>query len=283
MPAPFEKKSLFFTVTAQNAGEGEASCTITTSAPDRGADRVISDGGKIANFLKNPVVLFGHDYRSIPVGTATEISVAANQITATWKWLTGDPFADRVRNAWEQGVLRATSIGLNPMKWSYDEERRGYDFEEWDLLEFSICPVPMNPEAVRTLSAKGIETEGLFDAPAPSSKLGAMTVTVDTAEFTKALDRLDDLLKRAASLPTTTVDIDAIELAPDPTSDVAKTVETKTTDELFIELADESPDALDIDADTFKAVVRDVFTDALREIVAATTTKALLHHSGRID
>lgn len=261
MSDPFTKKSLFFTVTAQGGGEGfDASCTITTSTPDRGADVVASGGAKIANYLKNPVVLFGHDYRAIPVGHCTELAVADNQITAKWKWLQGDAFADRVKNAWDQGVLRATSIGLNPMKWGYDEERRGYDFLEWDLLEFSICPVPMNPEAVRTMSAQGVDLTGIVEEAA--NKLTA-TIKLDASELTAAIDRLEALRK---AVPQTIV-------TPDPAD----------TDELTFELVDDDPNTFDVSDAELQSVLRDVVTSTLRNAVTAAAQQALAHASGRVD
>jgi phage head maturation protease len=54
------------------------------------------------------------------------------------------------------GFLAATSVGFRPLKWEYttDKERGaddwfpGIDFEEQELVEFSIVTVPANPEAL---------------------------------------------------------------------------------------------------------------------------------------
>src|SRR3990167_6835345 len=186
-----ETKQVRFTVTALSADDGEAAVTISTSTPDRGRDRVLPSGALLANYLKNPVVLFGHDYRALPVGTATSVEVSETGLTAKWRWLQGDEFASRVKNAWDQGMLRAASIGFNPVKWLYDEDRRGYDYVEWDLLEFSICPVPMNPEAVRTLSAAGITGDDLFE------DVTRVAVVVDTAALDRSLDRLEAFARSA--------------------------------------------------------------------------------------
>jgi hypothetical protein len=54
----------------------------------------------------------------------------------------------------KRGFLRATSVGFRPKrdKYSWNEERGGIDFEEQELLEFSVVPVPSNPEALLSAS-----------------------------------------------------------------------------------------------------------------------------------
>lgn len=44
-------------------------------------------------------------------------------------------------------LVRATSIGFSPLKWSFIENG-GLDFEEWDWMELSAVTIPANPEAV---------------------------------------------------------------------------------------------------------------------------------------
>jgi hypothetical protein len=57
------------------------------------------------------------------------------------------PFADTVRQLVEGGWLKATSVGFRPLEWKFNEQRGGFDFTKQELLEFSIVPVPANPEA----------------------------------------------------------------------------------------------------------------------------------------
>jgi hypothetical protein len=96
-----------------------------------------------------------HDYRSIPIGTATAINVTRDGIRARWRWLAGDEFADRVKNAWEQGVIRAASIGFKPLE-SVRNEEGGYDHLRWELLEFSLVTIGANQDAVRQLKGLGL-------------------------------------------------------------------------------------------------------------------------------
>jgi hypothetical protein len=144
-----------------------ATCTITTINPDREGDRVVPEGGDFSNFMKSPVLMWAHGgaygYASVPIGSVTALEVVPGQgVKAEWKWLKGDDFADRIKNAWQQGVIRASSIGFKPtisMK-----NGTGSDIEKWELLELSLCAIPMNPEAVRSLKAMGLIDERAEEA-----------------------------------------------------------------------------------------------------------------------
>ncbi|PYN76872.1 MAG: hypothetical protein DMD96_25260, partial [Candidatus Rokuibacteriota bacterium] len=100
-------KTMMCAIEGAAAGDGVQSVTITTADTDRDGDRVLSDGLDVTNYLRpGGAVLFGHDYKSIPVGeTHTLSAVPGRGIRATFTWLEGDAFADRVKNAWAQGVL----------------------------------------------------------------------------------------------------------------------------------------------------------------------------------
>jgi HK97 family phage prohead protease len=154
-------KYVYQTVTAATlqASTETATCMISTINPDREGDRVIPEGGNFANFMKSPVLMWAHGgadgYASVPIGSVTALEVMPGHgVKAEWKWLEGDPFADRIKNAWKQGVVRASSIGFKPI--TYMKNGMGNDIETWELLELSLCAIPMNPEAVRSLKALGL-------------------------------------------------------------------------------------------------------------------------------
>jgi HK97 family phage prohead protease len=143
----------FATVMAAAASGDEPTITISTGALDRQQDEVLPEGGDFAGYLKNPVVLFGHDHGALPVATTTQLDVVRGRgVQARFRWLDGDARAAAVRNAYEQGALRAASIGFLPRE-SESNGRGGRRFTRWELIEWSLCAVPANPEAVRTLKA----------------------------------------------------------------------------------------------------------------------------------
>ncbi|PZC47505.1 MAG: hypothetical protein C1O27_001452 [Chloroflexi bacterium] len=74
-------------------------------------------GIDFTNYRRNPVVLYNHDDGQVPVGRTVEIGQdAAGRIVATFEFLPGDPFAERVKNAWDMGFLRAASIRWLPLE-----------------------------------------------------------------------------------------------------------------------------------------------------------------------
>lgn len=131
---------------------------ISTGTLDRMKDRVLPDGGEMANFLRNPTLNYGHmrdEAALLPVGTVTALWRAGTGWRMRWRWLAGDAFADRVKNAWEQGVLRASSIEFLPLE-SAPNGAGGYDYPRWELTGVALCATPANPEAVRACKALGL-------------------------------------------------------------------------------------------------------------------------------
>lgn len=167
--SPTRKQHLCtLSVSRAPSGTADASITITTQDEDRMGDVLVPEGVDLRDYRKNPVVLFGHDASALPVGRTTSIDVQPGAgIRAEFKWLEGDVFADRVRNAFEQGVLNAASVGFQPQKWE-PHGKDGFKFTSWTLLEWSLCPVPANPNAVRTLKSFGL------DGPAPLARAAVM-------------------------------------------------------------------------------------------------------------
>ena len=150
--------------------------TITTEAKDRDGDIIRSDGIDTTQFEANPVVLFAHDARRPPIGRAINIDKGSGAIAATAEFMDNDVdtsgFSDMIFRMVRSGFLRATSIGFIPTKFEFleDEEDEGsdpfgffvgFDFTESELLEFSIVPVPANPEALVDARRAGIDINPL--------------------------------------------------------------------------------------------------------------------------
>ena len=135
----------------------------STPDVDRDKDRVIATGARLDNFLKNPVLMYGHNYRDpwALIGKAADLRVDAGGIN--FQPELREPANDSdpmtvIRALWDQKLLRAASIGFNPTKWM-ENEVGGRDFVEWELLEISIVPIPANQNALR-LAAKAIDGGG---------------------------------------------------------------------------------------------------------------------------
>jgi HK97 family phage prohead protease len=126
---------------------------ISTAAIDRYGDTVAPEGWKLANFRKNPVVLWMHDNTKLPVAKATNVRIENGTLKARAVFTPPGQvwFNDTVLRLLKDGFLSAASVGFIPTKYKFiDDPARpfGIDFLEQDLLEFSIVTVPANPDAL---------------------------------------------------------------------------------------------------------------------------------------
>ena len=133
---------------------------ISTGDVDRDNDTIDPTGWELTNFKANPVVLWAHSHRDLPVARAIEIGVEAGKLVAVAEFAP-HAFAETVLGLLRGGFLRATSVGFRALEWSMNEERHGVDFKRQELLEFSIVPVPANQNALMAASAAGVDLEPL--------------------------------------------------------------------------------------------------------------------------
>ena len=148
---------------ATPAGDRRFKFVVTTDAPDRERDVVSARGIVLDAFLKNSIIPWAHDYRSLPVGRAVDVEVSDHGIQMVIEFATADmnPMAEQVYRMVKAGFIKATSIGFKPLEWVYDEARRGTNFLKVELLEVSIVPIPANAQALIAASAAGIDTSVL--------------------------------------------------------------------------------------------------------------------------
>lgn len=142
------------------------SATISTGSIDRQGDTVDPVGWQLERYLSNPVVLWAHDYRALPIAKALDVSVKGSgrraRLRATARFETF-PFADAVFNLIAAGTINATSVGFAPLEWKFaeEDEDRGFaamDITKAELLEYSVVPVPANAEAL--IGAKCLSQDG---------------------------------------------------------------------------------------------------------------------------
>ena len=137
---------------------------ISTGSEDHDGDTINPKGWILDEYLKNPVVLFGHRHDLPPVARAIKLKASEKGLEA----LTQFPpkgisdLADTVFELNRLGFLRSWSVGFNPEKFNAREDG-GIDFEEQKLLEYSSVPVPANAEAVNLAVSKGIMTEKMLE------------------------------------------------------------------------------------------------------------------------
>ena len=142
------------TLEAEDSGTFEV--IISTNDVDRSGDIVDQAGWDLANYKNNPVVLYGHDYYSLPIGICDSIEVVGNNLVAKGRFAPADanPFAQQVRKLYDLKILRTTSVGF------IVKETEGNKITKAELLEFSFVPVPANPYALsmRQVNEMAIDT-----------------------------------------------------------------------------------------------------------------------------
>ena len=102
----------------------------------------------------------------LPIGRTNRMTNTDGKIEVDFEFLADDPFADRVRNAWDKGFLQAASVSWLPLESEESEDGHQRDIRS-DLLEWSIVSVPSDPDAVRQAHSRMMETmltEAVSDA-----------------------------------------------------------------------------------------------------------------------
>ena len=138
---------------------------------DRDGD-IIRQNWELADFLKNPIILFGHQWFAAPIGVSliTEVRDRLDEdfqgralfMLPMFATAEQSEEADRVFRLVKAGFLKTGSVGFSPIEILIidDAEERaqlglgrwGVIFNRSKLIEFSMVSVPANPGA-HTLSA----------------------------------------------------------------------------------------------------------------------------------
>lgn len=185
---------------------------VSTGAVDRDGDTISPQGFLLDNYRKNPVVLFGHDQHQPPVGKAVSIEADTKSLRSRAEFAPREvyTFSDTIFQLVANDYLNAVSVGFIPREYKFVDEDRGgmfmpMDITSADLMEYSVVPVPSNPEALIDARSKGIDTDPLrvwaeqvLDCGAPQSKEANQLWQVlrKTQGLILSLDRQTDLARK---------------------------------------------------------------------------------------
>ena len=149
------KKEIDTITKADEADTGTFKVIISTEDRDRQGEIVSLDGWDFSFYKMNPVVLWCHDYWSMPVATCLTVGVETignkRMLVATGKWAPTDE-AQQLRKLYDGGFLTTTSVGFIPKEFDNDTGT----ITKQELLEFSFVPIPANPFAVSLDHAKSL-------------------------------------------------------------------------------------------------------------------------------
>jgi HK97 family phage prohead protease len=130
-----------------------ASFVFSDGRVDRAGDRINPLGWALADFRRNPVALFAHDSKSLPVGRARNVRIDGDRLVGDIEFARPETSirADQVWRMVRDGYVSAVSVGFQPIKWAWARDPArpmGIDFERQALLEISVVTVPAHQGAL---------------------------------------------------------------------------------------------------------------------------------------
>jgi hypothetical protein len=203
---------------------------------DRDGDICVVNGWDLANFQKNPVFLWSHQYsgpESVPLARAIKVMKKRNPaaLTFTMQFPTEgvNPFADMILNLYNEKIINASSVGFIPREWEPADPNAdnaesmwyggGRKFLKCELLELSGCAVPCNPAALANAIKGYVHPQTQADIQAKvvnwlmgKSAIDAKLIGIDEVELRGELQDLE--CKIEEETPTMVQVIDQIVATP---------------------------------------------------------------------
>lgn len=136
---------------------------INTPAVDTYGTRVLPSGANLTNWAKNPTVLHNHNPDQ-EIGRGLRFLRTDDYIDVEWQMFSSKNPDALVEELWErtlQGGNRGSSVGflivgdglkMVPPDEAVSEDHWA-DITAWDMREFSVTPIPSNPEALQRAAA----------------------------------------------------------------------------------------------------------------------------------
>ena len=168
---------------------------LSDESVDRMGDVIRADGWDLTSFKKNPVALFGHSHDQI-LGIWENVRVEGKKLLGRLKLAKPgtSELVDTVRSLIDQRILKAVSVGFQPIESEPRKSGGGYDFIKSALHEVSVVSVPANPNALAIAKALSPEIANkLFvqlDPVAGEDRTGQSTHTNETPNLEAARERL---------------------------------------------------------------------------------------------
>lgn len=164
--------------------DGQFQFVASDESTDRMGDVIRVAGWELAQYKRNPIVLFQHQ-SSNPVGISTKVWLEGKTLMAQIKLAAEgtSPFIDTLRKLLAQGIIRAVSVGFMPTKQpNYIRDKTndrvtGLEFVGQELHEISLVSVPANANALATaksLHIPDLHVQRIFAAPVKDASVHMM-------------------------------------------------------------------------------------------------------------
>jgi HK97 family phage prohead protease len=177
----------------------EADFVASTDAIDA-YDEIVEQVWRLDRFHSNPVVLYAHQSRELPIGVATFCDVRDGNLICTIRFVTEDknPKAEQVWKMVRDRELRAVSVGFVPhsYRWEKKDDREVLILSDNELHEISVVPIPANPEALAKMKAKAMADA----AKDVATKQAAVAAETDSENMKTIEQLMAEVAERDAAL-----------------------------------------------------------------------------------
>lgn len=190
-----------FEIKAYDDERRTADFVASTAAVDSHGEVIDQASWQLGDFLRNPVILFAHQSRELPIGRATSVGVVNGQLECRIEFATAEmnPRAEQVWKMVQAKFLRAVSVGFMPTNGRY-EVRDGNEVFVWSgcvLKEISVTPVGANQDALAKMKALFGAPSDTPTNPPPASPGGDAEGKGADMDLKEALEMID---KQAGAL-----------------------------------------------------------------------------------
>lgn len=168
---------------------------------DRDGDLIKIDGLDIKNYKNNPIVLWAHDHKGLPVGKGV-FKKQGDQMTIKVKFAEPEvySFADTVYKLAKGGYINAVSLGMIPdwdsIEYPTNMKIKGKTVRRLvakaEVLECSLVPCPSNQNATGIKSLEKALSDGVIDE-VELNEFNIINKDIDPIET--ALEKADKIIK----------------------------------------------------------------------------------------
>jgi len=148
MPEPIYK-------TGHQSADDPFEFVMSDETQDRMGDVISADGWDLKDFRKNPVALYGHNSRDLPIGSWKNVRLEGKRLIGKLQLADEgtSPFIDTIRKLLVQRHLKAVSVGFlpseaEPLTKDSDPFWGPFRYLKQALMECSVVSVPANPNAL---------------------------------------------------------------------------------------------------------------------------------------
>jgi phage head maturation protease len=212
---------------AKNEEARTISYLVSDETPDRMGDVIRVRGWDLANYKRNPVVLWGHNANMPPIGRSGNVRrrYGPARLTSDIEFAPKEAyeFADTIYQLANRGFLKATSVGFMPTATEdVDDNKRkklgmgpyGQLYVGAELMEISVVAVPANPSALEE-GVKQLVGEGILSKSMVPRFLESYPATADQA-VANIRKRIRSFIDMGALTRTASTMTELTDEAPEP-------------------------------------------------------------------